>query len=169
MAGGAGGAAQVGVGALQLVNAKHSADAIKRQAEFEAKQQEFNAELSTIQQQEVKAVAQKDIDRRYQDLRQMTGAQKVALASQGIEVEGELGDQLAQDEEMFARQDVEAIKNNAWREAMGLEIQARNLQSQASFTRVAGRDRARSTLATGGLQAANTMIQGGSSIYKAYS
>ena len=94
--GAAGGAIQAGLGAAQIINAKNSADAAKAQAEFMAQQDEFNAQLLEYRKNEIGEIAQENIDVRQQQVRQMLGSQKVALAAQGIEVEGDIGEQLAE-------------------------------------------------------------------------
>lgn len=166
MAGGAGGAAQAGIGGLQILAAKQTADAIKRQSEFMARQEEFNAQLIQVQKQDIDKIATRDVDRRYQELRQVIGSQKATMAAQGIEVEGEIGAALEADERLFVQQDVQTIKNNAWREAMGLEIKSRELSAQATMTRLGGQEKARQTMVTGGLQGLSNIVSGGSSMYR---
>ena len=160
--GAAGGAIQAGLGAAQIINAKNSADAAKAQAEFMAQQDEFNAQLLEYRKNEIGEIAQENIDVRQQQVRQMLGSQKVALAAQGIEVEGDIGEQLAEQERKLLQQDVEAIKNNAWREVFGLEQKQLDLRSSAAFTRVEGSERARQTMVTGGLAGLGNIVEGGS-------
>lgn len=158
--GAAAGAAQVGMGAVQILNAKNQADMMKQQAAFEAQQSEFNARLIEFRKQDIQALAEKDIQARHKQVNQMLGAQKVSLAAQGIEVEGELGAQFEQQEREMALEDVQSIKNNAWREAMGLSIQQQNIRSQSRIDQIAAKDKARDTIVTGGIQGVSTMMGG---------
>lgn len=160
--GAAAGAAQVGLGGLQMLEAKNQADAIKRQSEFEAKQQEFNANLIGIQQEELERQSKKDINRRNSETKQMIGSQKVSLAAQGIDVDSDVARVLEKEERRIGREDAQVIKNNAWRESMGLEIAKHDLRTQAGFTRLGGKEQARSTLVSGGLGAASSMLSGAS-------
>jgi hypothetical protein len=158
------GGAQVGLGAFQMIEARNQADAIKRQAEFQARQAEFNAQLVGLRAEDLKAQSFEDITERQNQARQIIGAQKTALAAQGIEVDSELGLELQKQEELYAQQDVNTIKNNVWRQALGMEVEKNTLRSQAGFTRLAGESSARSTLVSGGLQGAATMVKGGTNI-----
>lgn len=159
-AGPAVGGASLGVSALQMVEAKNLADAQRRSAEFEAQQLEFNSQLVSMQKDGIGAQLEKDLESRQTQTKQMIGAQKVALAGQGIDIEGDLGEELQETEHFISNQDVQALKNNAWRQAMGLEIESADLRAQAGFTRLGGRDKARNTLVTGGLNATKTAIGG---------
>ena len=80
----AAGFAQLGMGALQMVEAKNTADAMKRASEFDARQQEFNAKLVGIQKEEVLRQSGKDVDIRNTQVKQMVGSQKAAFAASGI-------------------------------------------------------------------------------------
>lgn len=153
--GGAAAGAQAGMAGLQLVEAKNQADSIKASSNFQARQTEFNAQLLELQKDDVKNQLDKDVFRRQQQTKKMIGSQKAAMAAQGIDVEGDIGVTLQEDEQQFSMDDVQSLKNNAWREAMGLEIQESDLRTQAAFARLGGKSQARSTLATGGLQAAS--------------
>lgn len=152
MGGATGGVAQAGIGGLQLLEAKRTADAIKRQAQFNAQQAEYNAQLVELQKGELLAQVDNDVDRRQREVKRILGSQKTVLAAQGIEVEGELGEIFEADERQIALEDVQAIKNNGWRSALGLEMQAQDLRTQAKFGLAAGESQARSSLVTGGLQ-----------------
>lgn len=160
MSGGAGGAAQVGLGAFQILEAKNMADAQKRQAEYEARQLEFNSQIVQLQRRDILAQADEDVNARQTQVKQMIGAQKVSLAAQGIDVGSEVARDAEKEERRVGLEDVRAIKNNAWREAMGLEMKSYEMKSQASWTRAAGKSAARSTLVTGGLNAASSIVSG---------
>ena len=159
-AGGASGGAQVGLGAFQMLEAKNQASAMKRQAEFEARQLEFNSQLVQIQKREILDQAETDVQRRQSEVKKMLGSQKVSLAAQGVDVSSDVAQDIEREERRVGVEDVQTIKNNAWREAMGLEIKSQDLKTQAKFTRLAGKEGARSTLVTGGLNAASSIVSG---------
>jgi len=159
---GAAAGAQAGVGALQIWEAKNSADAIERQSAFEAMQLEHNAKLLEFQKEDIQAQLDDDAAKRYEDARRLIGDQKVTMAAQGVTVEGGIGEQLMQEELSFASDDVQTLKNNAWRQTLGIEIEQENLKTQAKFTRIGGKEKARSTLVTGGLQGLSNIAQGAS-------
>jgi len=160
MSGSASGGAQVGIGALQILQAKQQADALKRQGQFQAQQDEFNAKLLDFQKQDLAAKTDLDIKERGTAAKQMIGAQKVSLAAQGIDVEGQIGQDLANQELQFAADDINTIKNNAWRQAFGIEIEQTNLRQGAKAKRISSVGAANATLATGGLRGASTILEG---------
>jgi len=153
----AAGAASVGMAGLQMYEAKNQADALKRQSAFEAKQMEFNAQLTDIRREEVGEQRDKDIVRRESQIKQMIGSQKSSMAASGIELDSELAEQIESDSLRTGAEDVQMIKNNAWKQAWGLEMEAQDLRSQAGFTRLGGKQRARQTLTTGGVQAIGSL------------
>ena len=106
---------------------------LQKQAELEQMQLRHNAEMVEIQGKELLEKSKDDVFRRQQQVKQMLGAQKVALAAQGITVEGDLGKALEKDERTILKEDSEAIKNNAWREAFGLELKAQDFRNEAVF------------------------------------
>lgn len=96
--------------------------------------------------------------------KQTAGAQKVALAAQGIDINtGSAKETLADTEAMSeidqieiqrsAELDALTIKNNAVREAWGFKTQASNYASEGDYAIMAAKNKARSTLINGGLQA----------------
>jgi len=162
MGGAAGGAAQIGMGGLQMVQGMEEAKAMKQQAEFNAKQSEFNASLVKYQQEDLQAESEEAVFQREQQINQMVGSQKVSLAAQGIEVEGEIGETLEQEERLIGLEDVQAIKNNAWRESMGLEIKKQDMLSSAKAMRIEGESRANARKMQGMMSGAGSMLRGAS-------
>lgn len=151
---GAAGAAQAGIGAFQLIESKNQADAIRRQANFDAQQSEFNAQFLELKKPDIIAKRDDDVLRRESQVRQMIGAQKTTLAAQGIEIDSELGQQLAETEQIIGMEDTESIRNNAWREAMGIDVQASDLRTQAQVSKLEGASKARQVRTAGFLGAA---------------
>ena len=160
MGGTAGGAAQVGLGGLQILESRNVAKAQKRAAEFEARQLEYNAELIGIQKEEIVKQSGKAQHKRHTQTKQMVGEQKAALAAQGISLDSEVVGLLEDQERQFGLEDVQTIKNNAWRETMGLEIEQSDLRTQAKSTRLSGKESARQSLVTGGLGGLSSMAGG---------
>lgn len=150
MGGTAGGVAQIGAGALGMVDAKNRADSLRQQAEYNARQAEYNAALIDYQKEDIEDQRDLAIARRYEQTRQILGSQKAALAAQGIDVEGDIGQTFEDQERKFAIDDVHTIKNNAWREVFGLEVEQQSLRSEAVFTRLSGESEASQTIATAG-------------------
>jgi len=91
---------------------------------------------------------------------QLIGAQRAAMAANGIDLTFGSAADLMADTAMYAREDQWTVRENTRREVMGLDISAANFGAQA----VAARGRATGALIGGGLQAAST-IAGGAQRY----
>jgi hypothetical protein len=148
------------LGGLQVVEAKNQAKAIKRQAEFQEQQSIFNEKLIDMKKRDLADIASVQVAKRQSQTKQIIGAQKVAIASQGIAMDSEVAQNLELEEYKLSLEDEMAIKNNAWRENLGLSIEQSNIRSQAAFDKSYAKSQARSTVATGYLQGASTAIGG---------
>lgn len=98
------------------------------------------------------------------NIKQVKGAQKTALAAQGIETTSGSAADVQVDTEYMGQQDINdvtrntnldviTIKNNAWREAWGFKTQAEIYRGQGRIARQAGDVSARQTLLSGGTKA----------------
>jgi hypothetical protein len=144
--------------AMQYKAAEGKADAQEAQAKFNAQQMEHNAELTQIRRREVLKQGEEDAFRRQEQVRSMLGKQKVNLAAQGIDVGDGTAFELMEETREIGREDVRMIKNNAWREAWGMQVEADNLTTTAQYTRMAGENAARNTMIQGGANALSTGI-----------
>lgn len=160
------GGVQVALAGLSYLESKSNADALRRQAQFEANQMEFNAELLGAYSADIEAQGRRDIVLREQQVRQMLGDQKAAFAAQGIDLSSEVVQNLSADELQTGIEDVQAIKNNTWKEVFGIEVQQADLRTKAMGARITGQSQARATLATGGLSALSQGVTGFSNIYR---
>lgn len=163
----AAGAVGVGMGAMQMVQAGNDAKMQKKQAEFDAMQMRFNAGLIKYQQEDLQDQKTRDIVAREQQVKAMLGSQKANLAAQGIDVEGEIGEDIAYETREIGMDDVQAIKNNAWRESMGLEIKRVDMLNGARSTILEGRSRANATQASGMISGIGSIAQGVGQMKKA--
>lgn len=157
---GAGAGVGGALGGLQILESNNQAKAMKRQAEFQEQQARYNEQLIDLRKQDLSDITSDQIAKRQKQTKQIIGSQKVALASQGIEVNSDLADELAKQEYKLSLEDEMAIKNNAWRESLGLSIEQTNIRNQAMFDKSYAKSQIRSTLATGYLQGASTAIGG---------
>lgn len=115
-------------GASAYSQGQSNASSIMNGAKMNALQNQFQAEMLEERRKDIMTQSEEDVAQRNQQLRSMLGDQKVAFAAQGIEVEGELGEALAGDAERIAMEDVRAIKNNAWKESMGIDMDQESLR-----------------------------------------
>lgn len=132
--------------------------AIRAQADVEKK-------LLRAQAREVRSAAQEEIRqgktqqlRELQRTRQLTGAQRVAAAGQGIDItSGSIRDIITETRNLGGFEALQ-LRTNAFREALGLQQQAIGLRTQARLAGIAGRFKEQSTLLTGGLQAVRGIL-----------
>ncbi len=157
-------AAQGGIAVYGMLEADSQAAAMRRQAEYEASQMRYNADLIDMRREEVGVQAESDILASQDGISRMISTQKVSMAGQGIELDSGTAAQIIQDTEQIGLEDVQAIKNNAWKEAWGMEVEAMDLRNQAEFGMAAGKQRAKQTVATGTLQG----VQGAIGAYGTY-
>lgn len=141
-------------------SAYNETGAIRAQGRYESKALETNARLDELRAQDATRRGKKASDLRLKDTRQLIGAQRARLAAQGIDVNSETALQLQQDAASAGAVDALQERENAWLEAWGYRVQAQDARGRARFTRLAARNQARSTIATGGVRFANDLLTG---------
>ena len=147
-------------GATQLASGFMQAGAIKAQASWESGQLERNAALMDFQAKEAVRMGEKEAQQRALQTKKLMGRQRAVAAAQGIDVDSGSALDIAQETAGMGALDVATIRNNAWKQAWGFQVQASNARSQANMTRVQGKYNARQTLITGGMQAAGSIMSG---------
>jgi hypothetical protein len=127
-----------------------------QQARYEANLAEANraAENERIRD----ALGRGDIEARDTARRQsqLMGAQRAALAANGIDVGFGSAADLMADTAMYAREDQWTVRENTRREVMGMDINAANFGAQAN----AARSRATGALVSGAFEVASTVAGG---------
>lgn len=156
--------AAVGMTIFGMNQAQSEAQSIKAEAAFEANQFEFNSRIRERQAEDALKRGHRAATEVRKKTKRVIGAQRAALAAQGIELDD--GSALAIQEDTAAVGEVDAltVQNNAWREAWGFKVEAADLKSRAAFTRIGGESRAKSAVVTGGLAAIQSGMSLGSSI-----
>lgn len=145
-------------GGLQLGQAYSAAEAEKLEGEYRRQQYGFNKKLAEEQAEDAIKRGEKDASLLKKRGKQVKGAQRAALAAQGIEVDSGSAADLQADTDEAVQLDVQAAKNNAWREAWGYRAQALSYGFQGEMEYAASRTKARNTLITGGLGAIGSGI-----------
>lgn len=136
-------------------------EAIEQQAAFQAKQYEANARLAEIKAGDAISQGENDAKEVSRFGEKVKAAQRVGFAAQNVKIDSGSAKAVQDETDFMAQQDVERVKNNAWREAWGYKVEAANGLAQAGFTRQAGANASRNTLISAGLNA-------GSSLFKTY-
>lgn len=136
-----------------LASAYSQSEALKTQGKFQRQQMEFNARIARIQAADALKRGEFGASAVRRKAKQVQGAQRAATAAQNIVVDEGTALDLQNETADMAELDIMTIRNNAWREAWGYEVQAGNLQSQGRFAEMSSEFEAKSTLLTGGLKA----------------
>lgn len=87
--------------------------------------------------------------------RAVMGAQRAALAANGLDATTGTGSQLLTDTAGMAEFDALTVRNNAMKQAYGLNVQSTNLLAEGRAAKVAGTNAAIGSLLTAGSQAAS--------------
>jgi len=142
-----------------ISNGFSQAKAIRAQRKFMGQQLLFEASMADIQSRD--AVKRGDIVAGNLQKRtaKMLSAQRAALAAQGQETTEDARDILKETSEAGS-QDVLTIRNNAFREAFGYRMQSVQLRSQARMSRIAGKFKEKSEIASGFGKAGTSLVVG---------
>jgi len=145
---------------LTLNQANQESKSQKAQAAYQKTMFDINASQAELQADDAIRRGDKDAQKATLQGRQTIGAQRAALAAQGIEVDSGTALELQADTRVAAAQDAMTIRNNAWREAWGFKAEALNASLQGRMSTIAGNARANATMTTGGIQAFNQFGNG---------
>lgn len=125
------------------------------QYNYQAQQIEANVRLAEIQAEDAIRRGDKQADQAAKEYRKIMGAQRANFAGQNIAVDSDSALDIQTETQAMASENLQTIRNNAWREAWGYRVQAVSGQGQAAQTRLAQNNVMGNTLLTGGLQAVN--------------
>lgn len=128
-------------GGIQQANAQEA------QAKYAAKVGETNAQAAEVQAQDAHRRGAEQEERQRMLVRQRIGAQRAAIAANGLEQSGTAAD-LVSETVAFGEMDALTIRANAAREAWGYNEQARNYRIDAAGTLMAGKNAKKGTLLT---------------------
>lgn len=139
--------------ASSLAGAYSQSEALKSQSDYQRSMSAINARFADIQGKDAIERGEKEAQKLKKGAKRTIGAQRAALAAQGIDVNEGSALELQEDTDKLSSEDAMQIRNNAWREAWGYRVQAQNISSQSAMSSIGANAQARSTLLTGGLNA----------------
>lgn len=158
------GAAAVVMGGVQAALTYNQADqqakSLRAQANYQKSMAEVNHLFSNIQASDAIARGEAQAKQIGQKRKAIIGTQRANLAAQGIELDSGTALELQQDTAQLSRLDEIQIRNNAWREAWGYKVEGAMATAQGRIAQIGNEQQARSTLMTGGIQAANQAYSG---------
>lgn len=152
-------------GATSLAAGASDAAAERQKAAYEKSVAENNAKIAEYQAGDAIARGDVEAQQQQQRARRIRGAQRVAAAGQGIDPNSGSAKLTQIETDTMGELDAMTVRNNAYREAMGYRATAIGQRAAGAFAQVAGENKARSTLLTGGMNAINSGMEAG---YYAY-
>lgn len=153
-------ATSAGVGGFaNLASAYAESQAAGAQGEFQRQQYELNAAASEAQAKDAIRRGEISADQVRKEGEKAKGAQRAALAAQGIDVNSGSAGEVQLDTERLIAQDVATVRNNAFREAMGYKTKAIGERTSGTFASQSARNRSASTLLTGGMNAVSSGLK----------
>jgi hypothetical protein len=148
-------------GASNAADSWNSAQSARAMGDYQARTMEMNARNADFQAEDALARGDKAAAQHKTKTNQMIGAQRNALAAQGVDIDSGSAMDVQTDAATLGAEDAATIRGNAWREAWGFRSQAQQFRHKGEFLEKAGKDEARMTLLTGGMKA----ITAGASSY----
>lgn len=151
---------------MSMANAVNQADGQRSAGAYQQRMGELNAQRAEAQSVDAIKRGESEAVRYGKKISGMAGSQRAAMAAQGIQIDsGSAGDIIDQTYSMGA-EDVQTIRNNAFREAMGYKSQASEYLTQGNLANATAQQQSSATLLGGGLQALNYASQSGAFNFK---
>lgn len=145
-----------GLSAIQSVSALTSAysesESLKAQGAYAKQTADANAHLSMLKAQDTKERGALAQNQQLSKVDQMVSSQRAAQAANGVDINSGSAASVRSSSRMMGELDALTIKNNAWREAWGYQVEADNQRQQGEFSNITARSQAANTLLTGGLK-----------------
>lgn len=153
--------ALMGVSALSSIGTAFAQSSAQKSAGiYQQSVYESNQRLAEIQAKDAITRGDTEARKSLQNTRVLIGAQRAAMAAQGLNLEDGSALDIQQETAGIGAMDALDIKNNAWREAWGYKVQANQSSQQAKFASITARSQSRNTLLTGGLSVAKDIATG---------
>lgn len=152
-------------GAASIANGYTQSRAYGLQGDYARRMGNVNASLSDIQAQDALRRGDLEANRLGIRTRQLIGEQRVSAAGQGVEVNSGSPLNLQTDTAALSMLDQSTIRNNAYKEAMGLRMEAATERARGNMAYRTGRFQASNSLLSGGLNALGSV---GGGLYNYY-
>lgn len=153
-------AASAGIqGISSLGNAYSQSVAARSQGEYQKNVQNINKNFAEMNATEAIKRGEKDAQTVRTKVKQTVGAQRAALAAQGIDIDVGSAQDVLQETREAGKLDITTVKNNAFREAWGFKVSALEATMKGEFAELSGNFAARRTLLTGGMDALSSSVK----------
>lgn len=145
---------QIAAGAA-VASAAYTGYASQQQGKYQEKVAENNAKSAEYAAEDARARGAVAEQQQRNRTRAFLGQQKAAMAANGIDISTGTGNLLLADSAGLGEFDALTVRNNALKQAYGMNVQSENLLSEGRAARIGGRNQAYGSLLTGGSQAAS--------------
>lgn len=142
----------IGGGVTGAITSAAKAEAIRAQTDFERRALREQAKFARLAGREEIRRGRVQESQLRQRTKKLIGAQRAALAAQGIDIETGTAAELQTETAALGGLDALTIRRNARLRALGFELRAEDLLLQRQIAGISGRARRRSTLLTGGIR-----------------
>lgn len=136
-------------GASGAASAYQQSAAIRAQGGFEGRAAETNARMADRQAQDAILRGERDAGESDRRAAALAGAQRATLAAQGLDLGSGTAASVLEDTAVKAARDATTIRNNAYREAYGYDVQAADLRTRGRLAQIGAKGEARQTLLGG--------------------
>lgn len=153
--------ANLAEGSAGLANGMVQGRALNAQGKYEQGRFNANARLEALKAEDALQRGNLEANAVRSRADRLQGAQVAQAGASGVDARvGSPADVQAETGQLGA-QDALTVRNNAWLEAWGHRVQAADLTDRGAMARIGARSAAGSTIATGGLQFARGLMNGG--------
>ena len=150
-----------------VVGSMSKASAIRARGKFEEASFIENSRRLKLAAADALKRGDKDAVNFMKSIRKFEGSQTAALAAQNIDISRGTAKDIREETINLGLEDMSTIRTNALRESLGLKEQAIEQRLKAQTTRIARKQREKTTLLTGRLRVASSIAQTGISINRA--
>jgi len=146
---------------IEMGSAFSQAQALRTRGDIAKKVSDQNAKMAEFQAEDAIARGEKTASRSDAATQKLIGAQRAALAAQGIFVDSGSGLDAQVEAGRIGAEDAATIRINAFREALGFKSQAINSRFEGEIAKISGEQDSRNTLLSGGLRATGRLLDAG--------
>lgn len=154
----------IGSTVSQFGEQRRQAKTAEVMGDYEAQLYNQNAGLADMQAADAIARGREAELKVRGDSRQLVGAQRAALAAQGIAIDSGSAADVIENDAMMGELDALTVRNNARRAAWGFNVQGEQYRAQGELARAVGRNTAKA-LRRGSV---NTLLSGAGQLYEVY-
>jgi len=144
-------------GATSLAASGFSASAERENQKLRNQIDEHNARIREINAKDASFKGQRSAEESKRRVSQIQAEQALAGAAQGVDITSGNASEILDETQRISEADALSIRNNAYREAFGLKVDAFNIRTQNTFDRIESKTRQTQTLTTAGFNFANNL------------